>query len=99
LKIKIEYSSDKNEGYEFFDDVDSAIEYLQYLEENNIIDEDIEDEEDIEDNRIFALGLDKISLSKSFFNIKDDLDFYTNNGFIITYEGKTGYTLEKNRFK
>jgi hypothetical protein len=92
MKIKIEYNSDTGEGYEFFNDVDAAIEYLQYLKDNIIIEEDIETEED---NRNYVLEMDKISISKNSPNIEEDLIFYIEKGFLVTYEGKTGYTLEK----
>jgi len=57
------------------------------LKDNTIIEED---------NRNYVLEMDKISISKNSDNIEEDLIFYIEKGFLVTYEGKTGYTLEKN---
>jgi len=106
MEIRVEYRTSTHEGDEFFDSTDEAIDYLmgleeeiaaedeeEYMEESEMTKEESEAEE-------FAYLPDRVSVSKvqrsyNKTTICSELAKYKLHGFEITYEGKTGYTLER----
>jgi len=90
------------------DSIEDAHDYLENLEDRF---EEREEEEymttmDEEyrpvqtEEETFASFPDKVSISKlgrenHRLTIKEEFERYERNGFVVTYEGKTGYTLER----
>jgi len=102
MEIRIQYRTSTHEGDDFFDSTAEAIEYLMGLEAE--IEEEIAaDEEEYmteSEEEEFACLPDRVSVSKvqrsyNKTTIEVELAEYKENGFEITYEGKTGYTLER----
>lgn len=84
-----------NDNSEWFNDVDDAIDYLENHREDGY--EDDEDEPMLISSPVLQEDPKIISLSKKINRdiIGQSLDSYLLKGYVITYEGKTGYTLEK----
>ena len=89
MKLRISYECETGEGSEFFSHIEDALGYLEELQER----EDPNMAHDFHDERLdfFDTLPDKISLTKK----ENSLPTYLENGFEVTYEGKTGYTLER----
>lgn len=88
-----------NDNEEWFDNFDDAIYYLG--DARNDYENESEETENIEnaepDNYSFEedYNVQKVSLSFKDFTYQRRLKNFLKNGYEITYEGKTGVTLEK----
>ena len=73
-------------------------EYNESLEESDELFENREAREKFEE--VVSSGTNKVSVSKSsaLHNVKLLIELLESDGFKITYTGKTGYTMEKQKW-
>ena len=93
MKIQIQILSEKYDASEFFGSIDEAQEWME-----NFRDDDFDEDEGMEyedtASEATRIRLSTISLSKSLSDYNNSLNEFLNDGYEITYDGKTGVTLE-----
>lgn len=88
MEIKILWTDDEKSGYEDFDNIEDAMDYLSELEDNL-------DEINRVNQANHLLQRNRLSISKLDINLYEILNLLKENGYSCTYEGKYGYTYEK----
>jgi hypothetical protein len=87
MEIIIKWQNEDSDGSEYFDSVEDAVDYLENLNE---------DEDEYYNPGInYDIKPDKISISIKSIAWEEVVQEYLNNGYELTYTGKTGVTLER----
>jgi len=93
MDIRVQILSEKYDASEFFGSIDEAQEWME-----NFRDDDFDEDEGMEyedtASEATRIRLSTISLSKSLSDYNNSLNEFLNDGYEITYDGKTGVTLE-----
>ena len=105
MEIKILWTDDEKSGYEDFDNIEDAMDYLSELEDNldeinrvnqvNQINQANQLDKDLCCDVDHLLQRNRLSISKLDTNLYEILNLLKENGYSCTYEGKYGYTYEK----